>query len=46
MSQGLCAHALPLHNRKGAPTIYNDLQHPRDLKYQLKRREPGIGRVI
>ena len=42
MSQGCCAHALPLHSRKGARTIYEDLQHPRDLRYKPGAENPDL----
>ena len=32
MLNGGGANALPLHNRKGAPIVYDDVEHPRDLK--------------
>ena len=40
MSQGYCAHALPLYSRKGARTTYQDLQHPRDLKHTPGAENP------
>lgn len=51
--RGRGATALPLNNRKGAPTVYDDVEHPRAIKctdegnrpVETGVRNPEVGSV-